>query len=127
VLRDSARQEAETWRSLQQFSRNALELSQKRLDGQGPGDTPLPPQPHQASGGWLTQLWCELPGCLLQHMQQLDVSVVDIVYSVAHRVRHWHTFCVLEPSGMCSGCGLGRLPVSHDKVPMSQALLSCRR
>lgn len=32
--RDSERQEAETWRSLHQFSRNALELSMKRRQQQ---------------------------------------------------------------------------------------------
>lgn len=32
--RDSERQEAETWRSLHQFSRNALELSMKRRRAQ---------------------------------------------------------------------------------------------
>ena len=56
VARDSARQEAETWRSLQQFSRNALELTQKRLQSEGGSDA-ASPDPAAPAAQWLKRLW----------------------------------------------------------------------
>jgi hypothetical protein len=57
VARDSARQEAETWRSLQQFSRNALELTQKRLQYDGGSEAAIP-DPAAPAAPWLKRLWC---------------------------------------------------------------------
>lgn len=55
--RDSARQEAETWRSLQQFSRNGLELTQKRLQSDSGSDA-ASPDPAAPAAPWLKRLWC---------------------------------------------------------------------
>lgn len=56
ACRDSARQEAEAWRSLQQFSNNALELTQKRLQGEADGGAAIA-QPTAPAAPWLKRLW----------------------------------------------------------------------